>query len=54
MAEDFGTLTLYGVPLNSINGPHISGILFFTAVHSPLKEIPNVEIHAANIRALLI
>lgn len=54
MAEDFGTLTLYWVPLNSINGSSVSGILFFSAVHSPLKEIPNVEIHAANIRALLI
>lgn len=54
IAKDFWTKTVYGLPLSSINGMKVSGIIFFTSVHTHMESIPNVENIANDVRALLI
>lgn len=54
IAKDFVTKTVYGLPVHSINGQKIEGIIFFSSVRDEIKEIPAVTHIANDVRALLV
>ncbi len=54
IARDFGSKTIFGLPIRGIREGKMDGILFFSSVREELKKIPEVGRIADDIRALLI
>lgn len=54
IAKDYGTKTLYGLPVYGIREGKVDGIIFFSSTGKEMEEVPKVARYAEDIRALLI
>lgn len=54
IAKDFGTKSVFGLPIKSISGQKIDGIIFFSAVRDKFEDVPNVQRIADDVRAILV
>lgn len=54
IAKDFGTKSIFGLPIKSISGQKIDGIIFFSSVRERFRETPAVHQIVEDMRAILV